>query len=111
MAVASAVGVFGQALAVPLDLADVGLSLVGMGGDGEQGGGGVQDEADGLAVGVPRGQGDDAGAVGFGLGLPGEGGAFPGPVVESGQHHVGLVDLVAGRAEVRRPAHGQPAHL
>jgi hypothetical protein len=64
------------------------------------GGAGVQDEADGLAVGVALGQGDDAGAVGFGPGLLGEGEAFPGPVVEPGEHDVGLVDLVAGAAEV-----------
>jgi hypothetical protein len=49
---------------------------------------------------VPLGQGDDAGAVGFGPGLLGEGEAFPGPVVEPGEHDVGLVDLVAGAAEV-----------
>ena len=55
LAVAPAVGVFGQAAAGPLDLADVGLALVGVGGDGEQGDGGggvVQDEADRLGFGV-----------------------------------------------------------
>jgi len=52
LAVAPAVGAFGQALAELLDLADVGFSVVGVRGDGEDrgvGGGGVQDEADRLA--------------------------------------------------------------
>jgi hypothetical protein len=35
LAVAAAVGVFGQGAAVPLDLADVGLALIGMSRDGE----------------------------------------------------------------------------
>jgi hypothetical protein len=54
----------------------VNFAFVDVSGDGEQGGVGgvgVQDKADGLAVGVPLGQGDDAGAVGFGPGLLGEG--------------------------------------
>ena len=58
LAVAAAVGVFGEGFAVALDFADVGFSFVGVGGDGEQDGvrgGGVQDEAHGLAVGVPLG--------------------------------------------------------
>jgi hypothetical protein len=38
LAVASAVGAFGQALAELLDFADVGFSLVGVRGDGEDGG-------------------------------------------------------------------------
>ena len=38
LAVASAVGAFGQALAELLDFADVGLSLVGVRGDGEHDG-------------------------------------------------------------------------
>jgi hypothetical protein len=37
LAVASAVGALGQVLAEPLDLADVGLSLVRMSGDGVDG--------------------------------------------------------------------------
>jgi hypothetical protein len=56
LAVASAVGAFGQALAELLDFADVGFSLVGVRGNGEHGGiggGGIQDEADRLALGVP----------------------------------------------------------
>ena len=60
LAVAAAVGAFGQGLAVAFDFADVGFAFVGVGGDGEQGdvgGGGVQDEADGLAVGVAPGPG------------------------------------------------------
>ena len=82
LAVASAVGAFGQALAELLDLADVGLALVGVRGDGEDGGvggGGVQDEADRLAVGVAVGQGDDLGSVGLRPGLlrAGRGPAWP----------------------------------
>src|ERR1035441_3697141 len=103
LAVALAVRAFGEGFAVALNFANVGFAFVGVGGDGEQGsvgGGGVQDEADGLAVGVPLGQGDDAGAVGFWPGLFGDGETFPGAVVEPGEHRVGLVDLVTGRAEV-----------
>jgi hypothetical protein len=58
LAVAAAVGAFGEGFAVALDFADVGFAFPGVGGDGEQGGaggGGVQDEADGLAVGVALG--------------------------------------------------------
>ena len=83
LAVASAVGAFGQALAELLDLADVGLAFVGVGGDGEHGGaggGGVQDEADGVVLGVAAGQGDDPGAVGLGPGWSGVGKALPGPL-------------------------------
>ena len=64
LAVAAAVGAFGQAVAKLLDFADVGFALVGVRGDGEDrgiGGRGIQDEADGLAFGVPVGQGDDLG--------------------------------------------------
>ena len=71
VAVAAAVGAFGQAAAGPLDLADVGFPFVGMGGDGEQGdvgGGVVEDEADCLGLGVAAGQGEDPGAVGLGPG-------------------------------------------
>ena len=81
----------------------MGFALVGVRGDGEHGdvgGGGVQDEADRLAVGVPAGQGNDPGAVGLGPGLLGVDPAVPGPVVELGEHHVGPVDLVAGGGEV-----------
>ena len=103
LAVAPAVGAFGQVLAGPLDLAEVGLSLVGMSGDGEQGdvgGGGVQDEADRLGLGVAAGQGEDPGAVGLGPGLLRVDAAVPDPVVELGEDHVGAVDLVAGGGEV-----------
>ena len=101
-AVAAAVGAFGQALAELLDFADVGLSLVGVGGDGEDGGVGgadVQDQADRVAVGIAIGQGDDRGSVGLGPGLLG-GQALAGSVVEAEEHQVGAVDLVAGGAEV-----------
>ena len=60
LAVAAAVGAFGQGLAVAFDFADVGFAFVGVGGDGEPGdagGGFVEDEADGTAVGVAPGPG------------------------------------------------------
>ena len=77
LAVASAVGAFGQALAELLDFADVGFAFVGVGGDGEDGGvggGGVEDEGYGLGVGVSVGQGDDLGALDVWPGLLGRGG-------------------------------------
>jgi hypothetical protein len=40
-----------------------------------------------------------AGAVGLGKACPGRE-AFHGPVVELGEHHVGLVDLIASAAEI-----------
>ena len=58
LAVAAAVGAFGQVLAGAFDFADVGFAFVGVGGDGEHGdvgGGGVEDEADRLGVGVLAG--------------------------------------------------------
>ena len=103
LAVAPAVGAFGEVLAVAFYFADVGFAFVGVGGEGEDGGaggGGVQDEADGTGVGVVAGQGDDRGSVGLGPGLPGGGCAFPCPLVEVGEHEVGAVDLVAGGTEV-----------
>ena len=72
LAVAAAVGAFGQVLGVPLDFAEVGFAFVGVPGDREQGdvgGGGIQDEADGLAFGVVAGHGDDRGAVDLRPGL------------------------------------------
>src|SRR5712691_7009079 len=103
LAVAPAVGAFGQGLAEALYFADVGFAFVGVGGDGEDGDagrGGVQDEADGLAVRFVASQGDGLGSVGLGPGLPGEGAGFSGLLVEPGQHEVGAVHLVAGGAEV-----------
>ncbi len=103
LAVAAAVGAFGQVLGVPLDFAEVGFALVGVRGEGEEGGaggGGVQDEADGLAFRVVAGQGDNRGAVGLGPGRRGGCDAFPYPLAEVGEHEVGAVDLVAGGAEV-----------
>ena len=117
LAVAPTVGAFGQAVAGPLDLTDVGLSLVGVGGDGEHGdvgGGGVEDEADRLGLGVAAGQGKDPGAVGLGPGLFRVDAALLDPVVELGEFHVGTVDLVAGggevpdRAKVRAPVDAVP---
>ena len=90
-------------LAGPLDFAEVGFAFVGVCGDGEQGdvrGGGVQDQADGLGLGVAAGQGQDPGAVGVGPGLLRVDAAVPDPVVELGEFHVGAVDLVAGCGEV-----------
>src|SRR5580704_17260887 len=54
LAIAAAVGAFGQVLGVPLDFVEVGFAFVGVPGDREQGdvrGGGIEDEADGLALG------------------------------------------------------------
>ena len=82
LAVAAAVGAFGQGLAVALDFADVGFAFVGVGGDGEDGGaggGGVQDEGDGLAFGVAAGQGDGPGPVGLRPRPLGVGSAVLGP--------------------------------
>ena len=103
LAVAAAVGAFGQVLAGPFDFAEVGFAFVGVGGDGEHGdvgGGGVQDQADRLGLGVLAGQGKDPGAVGVGPGLLGVDAAVPDPVVELGEDDVGAVDLVAGGGEV-----------
>ncbi len=89
LAVAPAVGAFGEALAGSLDLADVGFSLVGVRSYGEHGavgGGGVHDEDDRLGLGVLAGQGKDPRAVGLGPGLLGNGVAVSGPVVESGEY-------------------------
>ena len=77
LAVAPAVGVFGQVLAGPLDLAEVGFSLVGVGGDGvdgDVGSGGIEDEGNYLAFGIPPGQGEWARTVALWPGLLGEGG-------------------------------------
>jgi hypothetical protein len=103
LAVAAAVGAFGQVLAEAFDFADVGFALVGVSGDGEHGGvsgGGVEDEADHLGFGVAAGQGEDPGAVGLGPGLFGDGVALPGSVVEVCEYLVGSVELVAGGGEV-----------
>src|SRR6266852_6154890 len=103
LAVPPAVGAFGQAGAVPLDLAEVGLAVVGMGGDGvdgDAGGGGIQDQGDGAGVVVVASQGGDRGPVGVVPGLLGVCAAVPVAVVEAGEHDVGAVDLVAGGGEV-----------
>jgi hypothetical protein len=86
-----------------LDLADMGLSLVGMSRDGEEGyvrRGGVEDEGNGLGFGITAGQGEDAGAVGVGPSLAGVGAALPDLVAVVGEDDVGSVDLVAGGGEV-----------
>lgn len=103
LAVALAVGALGQVAAGPLDFTDVGLPLVGVRGDGEQGDGGrrvVQDQADRLGLRVPAGQRQDPGTVGVGPGLLRMDAAVPDPLVELGQLHVGPVDLVADGGEV-----------
>ena len=67
-----AVGALGQAAAGPLNLADVGLPLVGMGREGEHRDvscGRVQDERDRAGFWVVAGQGGDPGPVGLGPGL------------------------------------------
>lgn len=56
LAVASAVGAFGQALAESFDFADVGFTLVSVPGDGDVGRRGVKAEADHLSFEVPAGQ-------------------------------------------------------
>ena len=114
LAVAPAVGTFREALAELLDLADVGLALVGVRSGGEHdhvGGSGIQDQADRLVLEIPAGQRDDPGAVGLWPGLLWLSEAVPGPFVELGQHKVGPVDLVAGGAEVLadRAEGGAPA--
>jgi hypothetical protein len=101
LAVAAAVGVFGEGLAVALDFADVGFAFVGVGGDGEHDGvgrGGVEDEGDGLGFGVAAGQGDGPGVVDL-WPCP-LSSAVAGTVVKVFEHGVGAVDLVAGGGEV-----------
>jgi hypothetical protein len=102
LAVAAAVGVFGQGLAVGLDFADVGFAFVGVGGDGEDDGvgrGGVEDEGDGLGFGVVAGQSYRCGAVDFRRPLE-VGAAAAGAVVEAFEQGVGAVELIAGGGEV-----------
>ena len=104
LAVAAAVGVFGQgSLGVASDFADVGFAFVGVGGDGKDrgaGGGGIENKGDGLAFGVAAGQGDGPGLVDLRPRPLGVGSAVPGAVVEAFEHGVGAVDLVAGGGEV-----------
>jgi hypothetical protein len=85
LAVLSAVGAFGQALAESFYFAEVGFAFVGVGGEGEDGdagGGGVEDEGDGLAFGVAARQGDGPRPLDLRPRLLGERSAVPGPVVE-----------------------------
>ena len=103
LAVALAVGALGQVASGSLDFTDVGLALVGVRGDGEQGDVGrrvVQDQADRLGLRVPAGQRKDPGTVAVGPGLLRMDPAVPDPVVELGEHHVRAVDLVADGGEV-----------
>ena len=81
----------GRVLAIPLDVAYVGLerpawaaTVVGAGG-----GGGVQAEADGLAARAGAGPGDDPGSAGIWPGLPGRGEAVRDAVAEIGEHQAG----------------------
>jgi hypothetical protein len=103
MAVAAAVGAYGQGLAVALYFADVGFSFIGVGGNGEDGGaggGGVEDEGDGLGFGVVAGQGNGSGTVDLWPGPFGVGSAVSGSVVDAFEQGVGAVELVAGGGEV-----------
>jgi hypothetical protein len=102
-AVAVAVGVFGERLAVALDLTDVSFTFVGVSGDGEHNNisrGGVQDESDGLGFGVATGQGYRRGLVIFRPRPFEVRSAVPGAVVEVFEQGVGAVDLVTGGGEV-----------
>ena len=86
-----------------LDLAAVGLALVGVSGDGEHdsvGRSGVEDEGDGLGFGVAAGQGDRAGLVDLRSCALGDGLAVSSAVVEAFEQGVGAVELVAGGGEV-----------
>jgi hypothetical protein len=86
-----------------LDFEDVGFAFVGVGGDsknGGAGGGGVEDEGDGLAFGIVAGQGDRPGPFSFRPRPPGEDSAVSGPIVQADEQGVGAVDLVAGGTEV-----------
>jgi hypothetical protein len=103
LAVAAAVGAFGQGLAVALDFADVGFAFVGVSGDGEDDGAGrgrIEDEGDGLGFGVAAGQGNGPGAVDLWPGPLRVRSPVPGLVVEAFEQGVGAVDLVAGGGEV-----------
>jgi hypothetical protein len=100
LTVATAVGVLGQALPVPLDLPDVCLALFGVSCHREHGDAGgvlIQDQADRPGCAVAVGHGDDPGARHV---LRGNRQALPGPVAEALQHHLCPVDLVACPAEV-----------
>jgi len=103
LAVAAAVGAFGQFLGVELDFAEVCFAFLGVGGDrvhGDVRGGGVQHEGDGLAFRVMAGQGGDPRSADLLLELLGTAaGTVPGPVAGVGEHEVGAVHLVAGGAE------------
>ena len=89
LAVAAAVGSFGQVLGVELDFAEVGFAFLGMSGDrvhGDVRGGGVQHEGDGLAFRVMVGQGGDPRSADLLLGLLGmAAGTVPGPVAGAGE--------------------------
>ena len=103
LAVAAAVGALGQVLAGPLDLTEVGFSLVGVNGDGvhdDVGSGGVKNEANRLALGIPTGQDEDARAVVLWPRLVRDGAPLSDPLMELGKHHISPVDLVARSGEV-----------
>ena len=76
----------------------MGFAFVGVGGDGEQGGIGVVASRMRLTVWLSgfRWAGGRRSRA-----RPARGGeAFHGPVVEPGEHHAGLVDLIASAAEI-----------
>ena len=80
LAVAAAVGAFGQVGAVLFDFADVGFALISVRSEGKHNGTGcsVQDHGDGPGFEVPAGQGGERRAVGLGPGLPRRLAAVPG---------------------------------
>jgi hypothetical protein len=63
------------------------------------GNGGIEDEADRLAFGIPARQGKYPGSVALWPGLLAGGAALPDPLMELCEHHVSPVDLIAGAAE------------
>ena len=102
LAVAPAVQLLGEALAELLDFADVGLALVGVGGDGQDGRWRSVASRTRLTVWLLGSR--SARAMIWGPSVSGQacalGAALPGSLVEVGEHQVSPVELVAGGAEV-----------
>ena len=103
MTVLPAVGPFGQGLAKSFYFARVGFAFGGVRSDGEHdavGRGRVEDEADRPAFRVEVRQSDGPGTIGLRPGRLGLGPAMSAPVIKAGEHDIGTIDLIAGRAEV-----------